>query len=63
MSDGIVYRWLTEADLKEIVRRETETLRALLVESREEIAIYGIGPRSPIVVRIDAALAAMKEKP
>ena len=36
---------------------EVKKLRALLAEAREEIALWGIGPRSPIVQRIDAAFA------
>ncbi len=64
MSDGITYRWLTEADLKEIVRRETEALRALLVESRDALS-QGCWNGKCCTVRdhIDAALAAMTEKP
>ena len=73
MSDGITYRWLTEADLKEIVRRETEALRALLVESRGLVSgcsEQGLGcscldcrTAKDVIARIDTALAAMTEKP
>ena len=36
---------------------ENEKLRALLAEAREEIEVWGVGPRNPIGTRIDAALA------
>jgi hypothetical protein len=38
---------------------DVENLRALLAEAREEIATWGVGPRSPIVQRIDAALLTL----
>lgn len=36
---------------------ESEKLRALLAEARREIATWHLGPRDPLVQRIDAALA------
>ena len=56
MSDGITYRWLTEADLKAIVRKETEELRTLLAAARPAVD-------AELSARIDSALAKMDEKP
>jgi hypothetical protein len=56
MSDGVVYRWLTEADLKEIVRKETEALRALLAEAHSRL------PVGDMKQRIETALAKMEER-
>lgn len=56
MSDGITYRWLTEADLKAIVRKETEVLRDLLREAQASVNI-------DLYTRIDSALAKTDEKP
>jgi hypothetical protein len=62
MSDGITYRWLTEADLKEIVRKETEALRALLAEARNELVTVYDADAASVAHRINVALAKMEER-